>query len=105
MQENMKASAICWVLSSAVCVPPCENGVCNRPGTCVCEPGWTGSRCRTGKQGYIQCNNELPMGDNISNTCGVHIYIHTMCVMSSVCVLRVVTLCVDFNLEYAYLHV
>ena len=44
--------AICWVLSSAVCVPPCENGVCNRPGTCVCDPGWTGSRCRIGKQEY-----------------------------------------------------
>ena len=41
-----------WFLFSAVCVPPCENGVCDRPGTCICEPGWTGSRCRTGKQGY-----------------------------------------------------
>ena len=51
--------AICLVSSSAVCVPPCENGVCNRPGTCICEPGWTGSRCRTG--------------------------IHAMCVVTSMC--------------------
>ena len=41
--------AICWTLSSAVCDPPCENGVCDRSGNCTCEPGWTGSRCRIGK--------------------------------------------------------
>ena len=56
LQEFMKANAkvthvtICWVLYSAICVPPCENGVCDKPGTCICEPGWTASRCRIGKQ-------------------------------------------------------
>ena len=37
LQEFMKANAkvthvtICWVLYSAICVPPCENGVCDKP--------------------------------------------------------------------------
>ena len=52
--QRLTHVAICWVLSSAVCVPPCENGVCDRPGNCICEPGWTDSRCRTGKQYTVQ---------------------------------------------------
>ena len=40
------------------------------------------------------CNFSVNVhGDNISITFGIHIYIHTMCVMSSVCVSCVVTLC------------
>ena len=41
---------ICLVLLLAICLPPCENGVCERPDICVCEPGWVGSRCRIGKE-------------------------------------------------------
>jgi len=32
--------------SPAICLPPCVNGVCHRPDTCTCEPGWTDGRCR-----------------------------------------------------------
>ena len=30
------------------CTPPCSRGICTSNNNCVCDPGWTGSRCRTG---------------------------------------------------------
>ena len=33
---------------TAVCDPPCTNGVCIDPGLCYCDRGWTGLDCLKG---------------------------------------------------------
>lgn len=39
-----------FLLSLAICILPCLNGGrCVAPYQCDCPPGWTGSRCHTGK--------------------------------------------------------
>ena len=37
------------VLYTAICSPPCDNGECTAPDTCVCVEGWDGSTCDQGE--------------------------------------------------------
>ena len=36
---------------TAICNPPCQNGICDRPDHCVCTFGWKGKSC--GKRNLI----------------------------------------------------
>ena len=38
-----------------ICIPDCVNGNCSGPNVCLCNPGWTGSRCRVGQ--FVVLNN------------------------------------------------
>ncbi len=39
---------------AVICDPICENnGTCEYPGICVCDPGWTGGSCDKGECQYI----------------------------------------------------
>ena len=44
MYNSYCATLICLVL----CSPVCGNGYCVPTNSCVCNPGWTGDRCRLG---------------------------------------------------------
>ena len=48
--------------SPAICLPPCENGVCDRPDNCTCEPGWTDERCRIGTYSMFLMRVQLQAG-------------------------------------------
>lgn len=49
-----------WVLHTAVCDPPCENGgQCLTSGYCSCAEGWTGKRCTEGITSYVQFQLQL----------------------------------------------
>ena len=37
------------MIFAAICVPACAHGTCAPTNTCVCDPDWTGTRCRIGK--------------------------------------------------------
>ena len=37
----------------ALCSPVCANGHCLANNSCLCYPGWTGDRCRTGELSHI----------------------------------------------------
>lgn len=40
----------------AICILPCLNGGrCVAPYQCDCPPGWTGSRCHTGRPSFMVC--------------------------------------------------
>ena len=38
-----------FILSVVLCSPVCANGYCVQTNSCVCDPGWTGDRCRIGE--------------------------------------------------------
>ena len=69
----------------AICTPLCQNGQCVSPDVCECTAGWTGSRCRVGKQHY--CNykdhkwyiDKDECADNIT-ACGNSNETETICV-------------------------
>lgn len=44
------------ISSLAICILPCLNGGrCVAPYQCDCPPGWTGSRCHTGRHPIMVC--------------------------------------------------
>ena len=53
-------------LYTAVCGPPCVNGECTAPDTCVCTEGWNGSRCN---QGEVQRFLQQPCMFHITQHC------------------------------------
>ena len=48
-KDTSVMSAYYTVLYTAICSPPCVNGECTAPDTCVCTEGWDGSTCDQGE--------------------------------------------------------
>lgn len=49
----MSTNAPLHEIEPDVCLPnPCQHGICQRNNSefsCLCDAGWTGTRCNTGK--------------------------------------------------------
>ena len=53
IEKNLTAKPILHDIETNICIPnPCQHGVClnnNSTFSCLCDDGWTGADCGTGK--------------------------------------------------------